>query len=138
MTTDTPHTLVHLADSGLAVTAIDDVRGFEVVDVNGDEVGTVDDLVIDPEEKKVRFLQVGSGGFLGLGERKQLIPVDAISRIDDAKVHIAQERGHVAGAPTYDPDLVPAREYYEELYGYYGYAPFWASGYVYPPYPFHL
>ncbi|SDT60732.1 PRC-barrel domain-containing protein [Jiangella sp. DSM 45060] len=137
MTTDTPHTLVHLTDSGLAVTADDDVRGREVVDRNGDEVGTVDDLVIDPEEKKVRFLQVGSGGFLGLGERKQLIPVDAIVRIDE-KVHIAQDRGHVAGAPAYDPDLVPAREYYEELYGYYGYPPFWAAGYAYPPYPFYL
>lgn len=137
MTTDTPHTLVNLTDSGLAVTADDDVRGREVVDRNGDEVGTVDDLVIDPEEKKVRFLQVGSGGFLGLGERKQLIPVDAIVRIDE-KVHIAQDRGHVAGAPAYDPDLVPAREYYEELYGYYGYPPFWAAGYAYPPYPFYL
>ncbi|SEF16941.1 PRC-barrel domain-containing protein [Jiangella alba] len=137
MTTDTPHTLVHLTDSGLAVTADDDVRGREVVDRNGDEVGTVDDLVVDPEEKKVRFLQVGSGGFLGLGERKQLIPVDAIVRIDE-KVHIAQDRGHVAGAPAYDPDLVPAGEYYEELYGYYGYPPFWAAGYAYPPYPFYL
>ncbi|TDD66191.1 PRC-barrel domain containing protein [Jiangella aurantiaca] len=137
MTTDTPHTLVHISDSGLAVPADDDVRGREVVDRNGDEVGTVDDLVIDPDEKKVRFLQVGSGGFLGLGEKKQLIPVDAIVKIDE-KVHIAQDRGHVAGAPAYDPDLVPAREYYEELYGYYGYPPFWAAGYAYPPYPFYL
>lgn len=137
MTTDTPHTLVHLADSGLAVTADDDVRGREVVDREGEEVGTVDDLVIDPSEEKVRFLQVGSGGFLGLGESKQLIPVDAVVKIDE-KVHIAHDRGHVAGAPAYDPDLVPAREYYEQLYGYYGYPPFWAAGYAYPPYPFYL
>ncbi|WP_116951601.1 PRC-barrel domain-containing protein [Jiangella endophytica] len=137
MTAETPHTLVRMTDSGLAVTADDDVRGREVVDRNGDEVGTVDDLVVDPEDEKVRFLQVGSGGFLGLGAQKQLIPVDAVVKIDE-KVHIAQDRGHVAGAPAYDPDLVPAREYYEELYGYYGYPPFWAAGYAYPPYPFYL
>lgn len=137
MTTDSPRTLVHLADSDLTVKTEDDVRGKEVVDRNGDEVGTVDDLVIDPDELKVRFLQVGSGGFLGLGEKKQLIPVDAVVKIDE-QVHIAQHRGHVASAPVYDPSLVPQAEYYEELYGYYGYPPFWASGYAYPPYPFYL
>lgn len=137
MTTDTPRTLVHLADSDLTVKTEDDLRGKEVVDRNDDEVGTVDDLVIDPQGLKVRFLQVGSGGFLGLGEKKQLIPVDAVVKIDE-KVHIAQDRGHVAGAPAYDPDLVSAADYYEELYGYYGYPPFWAAGYAYPAYPFYL
>ncbi|MBB5786347.1 PRC-barrel domain-containing protein [Jiangella mangrovi] len=137
MTTDIPRSLVHLADSDLTVKIEDDVRGRPVVDRNGDEVGTVDDLVIDPQELKVRFLQVGSGGFLGLGEKKQLIPVDAVVKVDE-QVHIAQERGHVAGAPAYDPGLVPQGEYFEELYGYYGYPPFWAAGYAYPAYPFYL
>lgn len=137
MTTDNPRTLVRLADSDLTVKTEDDVRGWEVLDRNGDEVGTVDDLVIDPQERKVRFLQVGSGGFLGLGEKKQLIPVDAVVKVDD-RVQIAQDRGHVAGAPVYDPSLVPEGEYLEELYGYYGYPPFWAAGYAYPPYPFYL
>jgi hypothetical protein len=34
-----------------------------VVDRGGAGIGEIDDLVIDEEERRVRLLQVGSGGF---------------------------------------------------------------------------
>ncbi|TDD67508.1 PRC-barrel domain containing protein [Jiangella aurantiaca] len=136
MTTDRPAMLVHLSDTDLTLAGdADDIRGRTVVDRNGDDIGQVDDLLIDPDERRVRFLQVGSGGFLGLGEQKTLIPVDAIESIDDT-VRIAKERRHVAGAPRYDPKLVQEPTYYEDVYGYYGYPPFWTPGYLYRPFPF--
>lgn len=138
MTTDPQAVLVHLADTDLMpASEADDVRGRKVVDRNGDEVGDVDDLVIDPDERRVRFLQVGAGGFLGLGEQKQLIPVDAVKSVDDDAVHIDTDRERVAGAPAYDPRLIQEPQYYQGLYDYYGYSPFWAPGYVYPRYPFY-
>lgn len=136
MTTDPQAVLVHLSDTDLTpASEDDDIRGSSVVDRNGDDVGKVDDLVIDPDERRVRFLQVGSGGFLGVGEQKVLIPVDAVENIDDV-VHIEKDRAHVAGAPEYDPKLIQDPKYYDDVYGYYGYPPYWTSGYVYPPYPF--
>ena len=120
------HTLVRLADAGLELNdRAEDVRGRTVVDRNGDEVGKVDGLIVDEAERRVRFLEVGSGGFLGLGEKKQLVPVEAITRIDEHVVHITPERTRVAGGPAYDPDVVPERHYYEDIYGYYDYPPFW-------------
>lgn len=128
-----PGTLIRLDDTALILAEpADDLRGRKVVDRNGDEVGSVDGLIIDEKERRARFLEVGSGGFLGLGEKKQLIPVDAITRVDEEVVHISTERTHVAGAPVYDPEVVPERRYYEDLYGYYEYPPFWAPGYMYP------
>lgn len=140
MTTESPKALVHLTDTDLTTAdPDDDVRGRTLVDRNGDEVGEIDDLLIDPDERKVRFLQVGSGGFLGIGEKKQLIPVDAVVRVDDDSVHLGTERTRVASAPAYDPDLIHEQPtYYEDLYGYYGYPPFWAPGYVYPPFPRYM
>jgi hypothetical protein len=80
----------------------------------------------------VRFLEVGSGGFLGLGEKKQLAPVDTITEVDDDVVQISPERTRVAGGPVYDPDVVPQPRYDEDVYGYYDYPPFWGPGYRYP------
>lgn len=128
-------TLVRLDDTDLVVAdPAEDVRGTKVLDSNGDHIGDVDSIVIDEEEKKVRFLEVGSGGFLGIGEQKRLVPVDAVTAVDDV-VRIDQKRDTVAASAAFDPELVPAREYYDELYRHYGYTPFWAPGYVYPPFP---
>jgi sporulation protein YlmC with PRC-barrel domain len=127
--------LVKLSDTEWAVAEpAADIRGRRVLDPEGEEVGEVEDLLIDTRERQVRFLQVVSGGFLGLGATTFLLPVEAITRISDEAVHIDQRRAHIAGAPRYDPALVDQR-YLGDLYGHYGYAPYWSAAGVYPPYP---
>lgn len=37
----------------------------------------------------------------------------------------------------FDPTVVPERSYYVDLYGHYGYMPFWGPGYTYPGYPYY-
>ena len=125
MNKDTPR-LLRLSDSTLTLERPeDDLRDRKVFDSDEEEIGRIGDLFIDQGENKVRFLMVKSGGFLGIGAEEILIPVDAISRIDEKGVHIAHGREHIAGAPQYDPELVTA-DYYQSLYGYYGYGPFWS------------
>lgn len=132
--------IVSMNDSDLTLAdSAEDIRGRTVVDVNGDDIGDVEDLMLDQDDAKVRFLQVGAGGFLGLGERKFLVPIDAISGIDDDRVHVDRTREHVAGGPDYDPTLVSddSAGLWDTTYAHYGYAPFWAPGYAYPAYPFY-
>ena len=130
-------TLARLSDTDLSVAdPAEDIRGRKVVDKTNDEIGEVSDLLIDNRESKVRFIEVASGGFLGIGEQKVLIPVDAIAGITSETVQIDQSRQRVAGAPRYDPDLMDER-YLTDVYGYYGYAPYWGPGYVYPPFPYY-
>lgn len=132
-------TLTRLKDTGHTVANPDeDVRGRKVKDRQGEEIGKVDDLLIDSKERKVRFLVVDSGGFLGIGESESFIPVDAITRITPDEVHVDQSREHIAGAPRYNPDLaLEEQNYYSSLYGYYGYTPFWGAGYIYPGFPYY-
>lgn len=93
-----------------------------VKDKDGRDIGKIEHLLIDEGEQKVRFMEVGSGGFLGLGETKSFIPVEAITRITADDVYISPTREHVAGAPPYDPDLVANdSDYFSGLYPYYGY-----------------
>lgn len=137
---DTPETgtLVKLSEIDETVASPDnDIRGRDVKDRDGADLGKVKDLLVDETENKVRFLEVASGGFLGIGQDTSLIPVDAITAITDDEVRIDQTRDVVAGAPAYDPDLVRERDAYGEYFGYYGYGAWWAPGYQYPNYPYY-
>jgi sporulation protein YlmC with PRC-barrel domain len=123
--------LVSLAESGQSLAhPADDVRGLTVVDPHRHRVGKVDDLIIDEAERRPRLLVVTSGGLLGLGLTSRLIPVDAVTRVDE-QVHIEPPHTQVHEAES-DPDLdhLPA---YHQMCASYGYEPFWGSGYI-PPY----
>ncbi|WP_409330535.1 PRC-barrel domain-containing protein [Trujillonella humicola] len=136
MTTDEIGQLYRLGDTDKTVAdPAADVRGRQVVDADGEDVGRVEDLLVDDAEGRVRFLRVGEGGFLGLGGRHFLVPVEAVVGIDPETVRISRDRGAMANVPTYDPQLTDAPEHYGAVYGWWGYPPFWGPGYAYPPFP---
>ena len=137
MNTDTS-TLLKLGEVDETVARADeDIRGRDVKDRNGDDLGKVKDLLVDQSENRVRFLEVASGGFLGIGQDTSLIPVDAIVSITEDEVQIDQTREHVAGAPVYDPQLVVQKDDYGPFLNYYGYGSWWGAGYRYPDYPYY-
>jgi sporulation protein YlmC with PRC-barrel domain len=109
-----------------------DIRGRRVVDKNKEPLGKIDALLVDDNEQKIRFLEVASGGFLGFGESKSFIPVEAIAKITDHEVQVNQSSESIAGAPAYDPSLVNQTHFYESTYGYYGMMPFWGMNHIYP------
>jgi sporulation protein YlmC with PRC-barrel domain len=103
--------LVKLGDSRKSRTHIhDDIRGYTVRTGSGEEIGKVEELLIDVEEEKVRFLIVASGGFLGIGKDKTSVPVDLVKSItkndggvleSDGEVLIDRTREQIAEAPVY-------------------------------------
>ncbi|MBF6240541.1 PRC-barrel domain-containing protein [Nocardia otitidiscaviarum] len=128
-------TLIDLDDTALQPrSAADDIRGRTVVDRDGDEIGEVDGLVIDEHAQRVRLLRIGSGGLLGVGRTKRLVPVEAVTRIDDEAVHVDRTREAVENSAPYDPPLLDPRAYYEGLYSGYGYTPPWVPS-TEPRYP---
>jgi sporulation protein YlmC with PRC-barrel domain len=116
VTTNDIATLSLLGDSDLTVADGDeDIRGRTVKDQDGTEIGKVDDLLIDEDVQKVLFMRVESGGFLGVGETKVFIPIDAITMITDVDVRIDQSHEHVAREPRYDPHLVTEQKYLGDM-----------------------
>jgi len=123
--------LVKLSDSELVLEErTRDVRGLDVYDEDGDRIGTVEHLYADTQERKVRFLEVSAGGFLGLGDKRFLVPVEAVGEVREDGVVVDQSRQKVAESPPFDADVVPQPPYQREVYEYYGYPPF-----VMGPYP---
>ncbi len=101
----------------------EDIRGRDVYDRDGDQIGSVADLYVDREERKVRSLMIDSGGFLGtsIGQTHHMIPVEAITDVDEDRVTIEQGKDEVAGAPPFDADVVPESDRERDVYDYYGY-----------------
>jgi sporulation protein YlmC with PRC-barrel domain len=131
--------LVRLKDTGLALEDRDqDIRDRKVVDRDGKEIGHISSLFIDEDERKVRMLEIRAGGFLGIGDRHFLIPVDAITKVAKAEVHVNETLERIVLSPVYAPALVEGaipQKHWEPFYGYYGLSPYWGDGYLYPTFP---
>lgn len=130
--------LEKLKDTGLALADSDqDIRGRKVLDCHGAHIGHISALFIDESERKVRMLEIGAGGFLGLGDRHFLLPVDAITKVTKDEVFVNETQERIVHSPVYDPTLIeaPTHEYWEPFYGYYGLSPYWSTGYMYPGFP---
>jgi sporulation protein YlmC with PRC-barrel domain len=128
--------LTKLGDTDLKLASkAEDIRGRSVIDSAGEKIGEVKELMVDDTESKVRFLQVGSGGVLGIGDKHFLIPIDSVSRVDEDNVYLSETSSRIQGAPAYDPTLVVDEKLYSDIYSYFGYSPYWSSGYTYPTFP---
>jgi sporulation protein YlmC with PRC-barrel domain len=101
--------LVRLGDSDFVpANPEDDVRGKDLYDAQGQRLGSVEDLYIDRKEREVCFLEVGAGGFLGIGQKPFLVPVEAVTQVTEDRVTIEPERTQkVEGPAPFDTKVAP-------------------------------
>ncbi len=120
---DTKGNLRRFSDmSGVDIAEGDpDVRGWEVVTPDGQELGEVEDLVVDTTAMKVRSLEVSlDRDAFGIdGERHVLLPIETaqLDR-DDDKVIVSARREAIASLPAFSGEAVEA-DYYRG-FGDYG------------------
>jgi len=114
--------LVKMSDSDLRLEEPwQDIRGLEVYDVNGEQIGSVEDLYVDRDSSLPRFLEVSAGGFLGIGKKHFLIPIEEISReMGEDRVTVNQPRDKVVDSPDFDPDDVANPDIQRAIHAYYG------------------
>ena len=99
-----------------------DIRDLEVYDVAGEGIGSVADLYLDRETRLASYLVVSAGGFLGVGKKHFLIPVEEVSRaVGEERVTITVPKEKVVNSPEFDQDIgVPAADLQRAIDAYYG------------------
>jgi sporulation protein YlmC with PRC-barrel domain len=108
--------LVKMSGSGFGVKSREaDIRRLGVFNSNGDQIGSVEDFYVDTQEREVRFLEVGAGGFMGLGEKRFLIPVEAVTNFREGGVTVGESREEI-GEPPFDTKIVPLVAYEQDEY----------------------
>ena len=117
------HSGLELADPAM------DLRGRDAYDRSGEAIGTVADVFIDPEQRKVRMIEVATGGgLLGLGKKQFLVPVEAIAGGDPRTVYIDKTKDEILAGPEYHATEGDEEEaHYGEVYAHYGKEPYWVS-----------
>jgi sporulation protein YlmC with PRC-barrel domain len=99
-----------------------DIRGLDVYDIQDGQIGSVEDLYVDQQARQPRFLVVSAGGFLGIGKKHFLIPVEEVSRdVGEERVTVTQNREKVLNSPEFDTDVgVPNPDLQRAIDAYYG------------------
>ena len=105
------------------------LAGDRVVNNRGEDLGKIEDLMIDLEGGRVAYGVLSFGGILGVGDKLFAIPWGAL-RVDEAEKRFVLnvDKELLKQAPGFDknnwPDMAdPA--WGAQLYGYYGYNPYW-------------
>jgi sporulation protein YlmC with PRC-barrel domain len=82
-TTDPEAAMPPAASSGATLTSAEQMMGKTVVGSDGQEIGEVEDVILDAQQGQAEQLVISSGGFLGIGERQ--IAIDfASAQLDPA------------------------------------------------------
>ena len=99
-----------------------DIRDLDVYDVADEQIGSVEDLYVDREARRPRYLVVSAGGFLGVGKKTFLVPVEEVSRdVGEERVTIMVPKEKVLNSPEFDLDVgVPAADLQRAIDAYYG------------------
>ena len=102
-----------------------EIHGMPVHAIDG-EIGTIQDVLFDPESWTVRYLEVSTGWLFG---RDVLIPVDKVKRIDapDGVATFDCTKEQIENSPNAEPERAIDRDYESRLVSHYGLAPYWAA-----------
>lgn len=105
--------------------------GDDVKNRAGEDLGNLEEIMIDATDGRVAYAVVSFGGFLGLGDKLFAVPWGAISvDTDDHAVVLNVDKDVLENAPGFDKDNWPLtsdgdRTWLAEVYDYYGYPPYW-------------
>jgi sporulation protein YlmC with PRC-barrel domain len=106
----------------------EDIRGHIVLDRKGDTVGEVDDLLIDPGQRRVRMLILAIPWLLGLATKRRLVPMEIVHVNGDERVTVDRSRDVIMDSPAFEGEEDEAAEMLHlAVYDWYGVTPYWAT-----------
>jgi sporulation protein YlmC with PRC-barrel domain len=120
--------LVRLSEfAGEIVDESADLRRRKVLDSAGEEIGRVEEVLVDPGDATARMIEVGHGGLLGMGQSRFLLPLDAVEAVDQDAVRVALTRERIEGAPPYEAVRAAYNDpvFRRSLFDYYSFEPAW-------------
>lgn len=106
------------------------LTGDPVVNEAGENLGQLEEIMLDLDSGRVAYAVISFGGIMGLGEKLFAIPWQALRVDTDAHavvVNVAKDL--LEQAPGFDKDHWPdtsEHAWLTDVFQYYGYEPFWS------------
>ena len=105
--------------------------GDKVVNLKGEEIGKVEEIMIDIYTGQVAYVVVSFGGFLGLGNKLFAMPWATLRVDTEHKIFVMDaDKELLKNAPGFDKNdwpETPNGQWYHEVYQYYKQEPYWTQ-----------
>jgi sporulation protein YlmC with PRC-barrel domain len=113
----------------LRVLSASTLIGDRVVNLQGQQLGKLEELMLDLDSGQVAYAVLSFGGVLGMGEKLFAIPWGVLT-VDtrEKQLILDVDRNVLENAPGFDKDHWPetgSEDWQASIYQYYGYKPYW-------------
>jgi len=107
------------------------LAGDRVRNSAGEDLGKIEEIMIDLETRRVAYAVLSYGGFLGMGNKLFAVPWEALRLDEDEHQFILDvDKETLENAPGFDKDNWPDMadpNWGSEVYSHYGYKPYWET-----------
>jgi sporulation protein YlmC with PRC-barrel domain len=105
------------------------MTGDTVRNMKGEDLGRIEEVMIDLDSGRIAYAVLSAGGFLGIGDRFFAIPWNALAvDLEQREFILDVDKERLERAPGFDEDswpLMADRQWGETIHGYYGRKPYW-------------
>jgi hypothetical protein len=105
------------------------LAGDSVRNPAGEDLGKVEEIMLDVATGRVAYAVLSFGGFLGMGSKLFAVPWDALALDEDNHEFVLNvDKQKLENAPGFDKDNWPDmadRTWGSSIYTYYGKQPYW-------------
>lgn len=101
------------------------ITGSKVQNLEGKNIGDIQDLMIELETGNIVYAVLSFGGFLGIGDKYFAIPLEALQfSAKDDTIILDVDKETLKDAPGFDKDnwpLTADQDFIDSVYHHYGY-----------------
>jgi sporulation protein YlmC with PRC-barrel domain len=105
------------------------LAGDSVKNAAGEDLGNIDEIMIDIPSGRVAYAVLSFGGVLGIGSKLFALPWEVLTVDEDRRCFILNvDKPTLERAPGFDKDHWPdmaERTWGAQIYSYYGRTPYW-------------
>lgn len=118
-----------MASEYVPVLSASTIIGDQVVNPQGEDLGKLEEIMLDLDTGQVAYAVLSFGGFLGMGDKLFAIPWEAMMVDEEHERLILDiDKETLKNAPGFDKDNWPMTtesDWLVGVYEYYGYEPYW-------------
>lgn len=105
------------------------VIGLTVLNPAGEQLGRIEDFVLDMGSGRIAYAIMASAGFLSGGERLFAVPIQSMTLdLEQERFTLEADKQKLENAPGFDRDHFPRmgdRRWGAAIYAYFGEKPYW-------------
>ncbi len=107
---------------GMMGRSAEELEGLDVYAQNGEEVGEIEEVAVDEQNGKIKFVILSQGGILGMGDEDIAVAFEAL-RFEEDRAILTVDRSKLETAPR--QANITDDQFQRDLQNHYGVSPAW-------------